>query len=108
MGVVFFSSLAMICGGALLKRNWARRKILRRYALRVAEIVENNAEIQAYFRAHPEAVLTRERRLCGKPVEIELSLFERESAILVAVTDPNSVFNNCRPVTERVDWRYGN
>ncbi len=98
MGVVFFSSLAMACGGALAGRAWKRRKLLRRYAEHAARIVEADETIQGHFRKHPEAVAVRERRLCGKSVSIELSLPAGSDVICVAVSEPSSFLNGFSPV----------
>lgn len=62
MGVIFFSSLTMLCGGALFKRARERRRFLKRYANRLAKIVENNAAIQAHFLKKSER-----RRRAGTP-----------------------------------------
>lgn len=99
MGVVFFGSLAMACGGALLKRTRKRRKFLRRYAERIAKLVEDNDEIQAHFRKNPKAVVVRERRVCGKNLSVELIFVADENVISIAVSDSDSFYNNFVPVT---------
>ena len=99
MGVVFFSSLAMACGGAWAVRAWKRRRLLRRYAERVARIIEDDETIQGHFREHPKAVAVRERRLCGRDVSIELILLAEAGVISVAVSEPSSFLNHYSPVT---------
>ena len=95
MGVVFFSSLAMACGGVFVKRAWGRRKVLKRYANRIAKIIEANLEIQAYFRENPKEIVVRERLLGGKPVCIELMFLPDENIIDVAVSEPGTLSNYC-------------
>ncbi len=99
MGVVFFSSLAMACGGALAVRAWKRRRLLRRYAGRVARIVEGDETIQRHFREHPKAVVVRERRICGKDVSVKLILCAESGVIRVVVSESDSLLNNYSPVT---------
>lgn len=106
MGLVFFSSLAMACGGALLKRVRDRRKFLRRYAERIAALVESNDEIQAHFRKNPKALVARERRLCGKEVSVELVFIADENAISIAVSD--TFCDSFLPVTVRVKQKLPN
>lgn len=105
MGVVFFSSLAMACGGAWAVRAWKRRRLLRRYAERVARIVEDDETIQGHFREHPKAVAVRERRLCGRDVSIELILLAEPGVISVAVSEPSSLLNHYSPVTAWAKFR---
>lgn len=105
MGVVFFSSLAMACGGAWAVRAWKRRRLLRRYAERVARIVERDETIQGHFREHPEAVAVRKRRLCGKNVSIRLTLLAESGAVDVAVSEPHPLLNNYSSVTARAKFR---
>lgn len=100
MGVIFFSSLTMLCGGALFKRARERRRFLKRYANRLAKIVENNAAIQAHFLKNPKDVVARERRFCGREICVELSFLPEENVIDVAVSEAGTLSNYC-PVGAR-------
>lgn len=107
MGVAFFSTLAFCAGGSLVHRvrkNLRRRKILQRYATRLAALLEKDESVLEAFRRDPEKIILRKRRLCGKTIEIELRVFPEPERILhILVSEPDSFLNNRFPAGAHIN-----